>query len=77
MQTFLLDRLHVYMVQNVGGPHMWEALGPGLLGLCLKMALLAVNMRGPARKFVTNLPTCFSRMQREKLEGKFQAEVLL
>ena len=25
--------------QNVGGPHLWEALGPGLLGLCLKRAL--------------------------------------
>ena len=31
--------LFIYKVRNVGGPLLWEALGRGLLGLCLKMAL--------------------------------------
>ena len=26
-------------LRTVGGPFLWEALGRGLLGLCLKMAL--------------------------------------
>ena len=30
---------HILILKNVGGPHLWEALGPGLLGLCLKRAL--------------------------------------
>ena len=34
--TFLIT----HKLRNVGGPLLWEALGRGLLGLCLKMALL-------------------------------------
>ena len=33
---------HIHILKNVGGPHLWEALGPGLLGLCLKMALVCM-----------------------------------
>ena len=33
--------LQFCFTKDVGGPLLWEALGPGLLGLCLKMALTA------------------------------------
>ena len=31
--------LFTHKLKNVGGPLLWEALGRGLLGLCLKIAL--------------------------------------
>ena len=33
--------LFTHKLKNVGGPLLWEALGHGLLGLCLKIALVA------------------------------------
>jgi len=36
--TFLIT----HKLRNVGGPLLWEALGRGLLGLCLKMALVFI-----------------------------------
>ena len=31
--------IFIQKLRTVGGPLLWEALGRGLLGLCLKMAL--------------------------------------
>ena len=36
----------IHKLRNVGGPHLREALGRGLLGLCLKMALLTTSFVG-------------------------------
>ena len=33
-----------HKLRNVGGPLLWEALGRGLLGLCLNMALVGINL---------------------------------
>ena len=32
--------IFIQKLRTVGGPFLWEALGHGLLGLCLKMALV-------------------------------------
>ena len=38
--------IFIQKLRAVGGPLLWEALGRGLLGLCLKMALALSSMVG-------------------------------
>ena len=39
LDILTMNFLITHKLKNVGGPLLWEALGRGLLGLCLKMAL--------------------------------------